>query len=619
MDYIHKSKHNQLINNASIPAEFIIFEVRPTAMVMKDRKLIILLLLLLTGSIVSGQQLLLDLGNSHQPVGMVCFSPDGKYLMAGGMMKIWDAADGSMLYTSADRAGEFAADIVLSADISDDGRYLAMVKTGRLQVIDLSSRTVTAVVRNLKMSGAAFGPDSQTVAYLLSDGTVGMINASNGDKISERKISAVKPLRIAWAPSGRYIALGGRGNTLVLFDTEQKKVTASAGTGGKWVMDMDFSVDSRYLAVAQKGGVIRLIEAATGNEVKFWNAHQGDVHSVSFHPSGRYLASGGGDNFVRIWDIPGGSPVSSWQAHDRTVMSVDFSSDGTMLASGCLNTVLAGVSDTRIWDTGTLLGSVASSGRTDTGNPPANIQSNPVTTKPVEQQLPAATAADQKRLALVIGNGIYQHGGILANPENDASDIAAKLTQLGFTVMLYQNLDQKGFKKAIDDFGAKLAGYDIGLFYYAGHGIQVKGSNYLIPVDANLSSENDVEYDCVDAGRLLAKMEDAGSTTNIIILDACRDNPFERSWRRSTHGQGLAFMTAPAGSLISYATSPGATASDGSGRNGLFTSALLNYIDEPGLSVLEVFQKVRTFVRENSNGDQVPWESTSLEGNFYFK
>lgn len=209
-------------------------------------------------------------------------------------------------------------------------------------------------------------------------------------------------------------------------------------------------------------------------------------------------------------------------------------------------------------------------------------------------------------------------GGILANPENDANDIGARLQQLGFDVMLYNNLNQEDFKKAIDKFGIRLADYDVGLFYYAGHGIQVKGNNYLIPVDANLRTENDVEYDCINAGRLLAKMEDAGSITNIIILDACRDNPFERSWRRATHGLGLAFMTAPAGSLISYATSPGTTASDGTGKNGLFTTALLEYIDDPGLSVLEMFQKVRIYVRENSNGEQIPWESTSLEGNFYF-
>jgi uncharacterized caspase-like protein len=159
----------------------------------------------------------------------------------------------------------------------------------------------------------------------------------------------------------------------------------------------------------------------------------------------------------------------------------------------------------------------------------------------------------------------------------------------------------------------------VALFFYAGHGVQAKGENYLIPIDANISSENDVEYNCVSANRVLAKMEDAGSTVNIVILDACRNNPFERSWTRSTKGRGLIAIDAPVGSLIAFATSPGNTASDGTDRNGLYTSALLQYIKEPGISILEMFQMVRKTVRENSNGAQVPWESTSLEGNFYFR
>ncbi|MCF6319476.1 MAG: caspase family protein [Proteobacteria bacterium] len=142
--------------------------------------------------------------------------------------------------------------------------------------------------------------------------------------------------------------------------------------------------------------------------------------------------------------------------------------------------------------------------------------------------------------------------------------------------------------------------------------------DYLVPVDANLSSENDVEYDCVNAERILAKMEDAGSKVNIVVLDACRNNPFERSWTRSTQGKGLAFMNAPSGSLIAYATSPGTTASDGSGQNGLYTSALLQHLSTPDITILEMFQQVRSTVMEKSGDIQVPWESTSLKGNFYF-
>jgi hypothetical protein len=227
----------------------------------------------------------------------------------------------------------------------------------------------------------------------------------------------------------------------------------------------------------------------------------------------------------------------------------------------------------------------------------------------------------EKRLALVIGNSEYIYGNTLSNPVNDAISIRQALTDVGFNVLYYVNTDQKTMKRAMDEFGEQLKNYTVGLFYYAGHGIQVKGNNYLIPVDAALKVEQDVDYDCIDAGRLLGKMEAAGTTTNIVILDACRNNPFERQWsgRASGQGTGLAFMNAPSGSIIAYATSPGKTASDGAGLNGLYTSAILQYIKTPGLSIEEFFKNVRTTVERNSNRTQTPWESTSLKGNFYFR
>jgi hypothetical protein len=228
----------------------------------------------------------------------------------------------------------------------------------------------------------------------------------------------------------------------------------------------------------------------------------------------------------------------------------------------------------------------------------------------------------EKRLALVIGNGNYLNGNTLQNPTNDAKAIATALKEVGFTVLLYLNSDAKTMRKAMDEFGEKLKGYTVGLFYYAGHGMQVKGNNYLIPVDATLKVEQDVEYDCLDAGRVLGKMEAAGSITNIVVLDACRDNPFARSWgssRSAGQQSGLAFMNAPSGSIVAYATSPGKTASDGSGKNGLYTEAFLQYMKVPGLSLLEFFQNVRGAVEKKSNKTQTPWEMTSLKGNFYFK
>jgi hypothetical protein len=226
---------------------------------------------------------------------------------------------------------------------------------------------------------------------------------------------------------------------------------------------------------------------------------------------------------------------------------------------------------------------------------------------------------DDKRLALVIGNSSYRAGDYLKNPEHDARDVAEVLEKLGFTVHIHLNTTQIGMKQAIDDFGEQLREYDVGLFFYAGHGIQSEGYNYLIPVDADINRERDVEYTCVEAGRVLSRMEDSGTDANIVILDACRNNPFEKSWTKHSHGQGLAFMTAPSGSLIAYATAPGTTASDGPGENGVYTSALLKHIVTPGISILELFQLVRSEVKKVSGGKQVPWESTSLEGNYYFR
>jgi len=227
--------------------------------------------------------------------------------------------------------------------------------------------------------------------------------------------------------------------------------------------------------------------------------------------------------------------------------------------------------------------------------------------------------ADEKRLALVIGCSEYEHVTRLNNPDNDATAMEKSLKKRGFDVIMKIDPQLRDMKMVIDDFGIELKNYDVGLFYFAGHGVQVNGNNYLIPVDANLRTERAVEYDCVQANRILANMEDANSKVNIIMLDACRNNPFERSWSRSITGRGLAQMNAPTGTIIGYATAPGTTASDGPGQdNGLYTGAVLEELNPtPSILITEMFQKVRKKVREKSDGKQVPWESTSLTGNFY--
>lgn len=236
------------------------------------------------------------------------------------------------------------------------------------------------------------------------------------------------------------------------------------------------------------------------------------------------------------------------------------------------------------------------------------------------KKAPTAKGAqnDKQKLALVIGSSKYTYGGNLSNPINDANAMESKLKGLGFSVIKIIDPTQKELKICIDDFGDKLRNFDVGLFYFAGHGIQVKGLNYLIPVDANLKSEKMVEYDCVEAERVLRHMEDSKAEVNLLILDACRDNPFERSWGRGIGQRGLATMNAPKGSLIAYSTSPGNTADDGDGENGLYTEILLNHIDTKQTTVTTMFQLVRIGVISKSDSAQVPWESTSLTADFYF-
>jgi len=219
------------------------------------------------------------------------------------------------------------------------------------------------------------------------------------------------------------------------------------------------------------------------------------------------------------------------------------------------------------------------------------------------------------RIALVIGNGAYKSAP-LKNPVNDAQDMAAVLTNLGFQVIHKTNAARRAMVLAVNEFGRKLRKADVGLFYYAGHGMQIEGRNYLIPIGANVVDEQDVEFEGVDAGRILGKMEAAGNTVNIVFLDACRDNPFSRSFR--TGSRGLLRMNAPKGSFIAYATEPGNVAADGRGRNSPFTKHLLKHIKTPGLKIEDVLKRVRADVTSETGDKQLPWQSSSLVGDFYF-
>jgi uncharacterized caspase-like protein len=229
------------------------------------------------------------------------------------------------------------------------------------------------------------------------------------------------------------------------------------------------------------------------------------------------------------------------------------------------------------------------------------------------------TAFAEERIALVVGNGAYSSVAPLANPVSDATLIARKLEGLGFQVKLLTDSNLIEIKKGISHFGRELraAGKDAtGLFYYAGHGVQSFGANYLLPVDTSLTDAADLDLVAVEASSILRQMFSAKNNTNIVILDACRNNPLVDIPEFGDNG--LAEMKAPTGTYLAYATSPGKVALDGSNGNSPFTAALAQEMAIPGAPIEEVFKRVRVKVLQQTGGAQIPWDTSSLTNQFYF-
>lgn len=240
----------------------------------------------------------------------------------------------------------------------------------------------------------------------------------------------------------------------------------------------------------------------------------------------------------------------------------------------------------------------------------------------------------EKRVALVIGNGAYRNVAQLDNPANDARLLADTLRELGFLLVggdAQLDLDKAAFDRVVQDFGAQLQGADVALFFYAGHGVQVRGTNYLIPVDANPTREADVDFQMLDTNLVMRQMEGAGTRLNLVVLDACRNNPFggrglavgrgrdTETVRLRDASSGLAQMQAPEGTLISFATQPGSVARDGIDGHSPYSKALAATIRKPALGIFDVFNEVGLEVKRATGGAQQPWVSSSpIDGTFYF-
>jgi uncharacterized caspase-like protein len=242
-----------------------------------------------------------------------------------------------------------------------------------------------------------------------------------------------------------------------------------------------------------------------------------------------------------------------------------------------------------------------------------------VAQQPTQPDKPALTFGIERRVALIIGNATYKINP-LKNPVNDSNDMARSLRSVGFDVIEVNNATLVQMREATRRFADKLSNSDVGLVYYSGHGVEVRGKNYLIPVNADIKREYEVVDQAFDASQFLEMMDNIrgpnNKRVNILIVDACRNNELERSWRSTTNG--LARMDAPGGTFISFATAPGRVAADGVGRNSPYTKHLLQALKQPNMPIEQVFKVVRRNVMDETKGEQIPWENSSLVGDFFF-
>ena len=238
--------------------------------------------------------------------------------------------------------------------------------------------------------------------------------------------------------------------------------------------------------------------------------------------------------------------------------------------------------------------------------------------KPANAGKPVGLAGPEQRIALVIGNSNYQNVTHLSNPDNDAKSVAQLLNAAGFEVILATDVGHNEMIQVVQDFSGKIAGRGpntVAMVYYAGHGVQLAGENYLVPVDARISSEPDLINGSVRLVDVMATLDAIPSRMRIAILDACRNNPFPSL---NDAGRGLAIVDAPNGSIVAYSTAPGTEALDGIGDHSPYTAAFLRLAHEKNLPIEQLFKRVRLEVNNSTGGQQTPWESSSLTSDFYF-
>jgi len=545
-------------------------------------------------------------GHSDDITSLV-FAKNGKWLVSASQdnsLCVWNIESGEKMKILSGHT-----DNVWAVAVSPDGKFLASGAWDNIiKIWDTDSwNCLKTITKHTDFVNClAFSPNGNLLVSGSANGIVKIWNTSTFDEVKSFSASRENIWSLAFSADGNYLATTGNDRTIKIWNTNTWQTLHIFTEHTETVCCVAFSPNGKYIASGSCDKTVKIWSTETWKLMKNLTNFQGHVWTVAFSPDSKYLVSGGFDRRLTIWKIENWGEVKSF-IDKKAITCAAFSPTEKFLAIGG-------------WDNTVKLCNLSSL--------ELNIQNNPV-----EKQNDEPQNVDilEKRIALVIGNSNYKNESKLLNPKNDADSISNVLRQLNFEVLMRTDLELNQMKDAINDFGnkvksAKEEGFHvISLFYFSGHGMQVDGKNYLLPLNDKIGGKEDVPFETVDVDRILAKLEASGSSLNIVILDACRSNPFEKRFSSQFKSffpdfqEGLAQPNlTSSGTLIAYATSPGKIALDGEGTNSPYIEELLKNIRKPNLTIEQVFKQVRIGVLRRTREVQLPWEANSLIGEFYF-
>jgi Caspase domain/WD domain, G-beta repeat len=542
-------------------------------------------------------------------VDSVAFSPDGRTIASGGhdnSIKLWDAASGRELRTLQGHENS-----VMSVAFSPNGQTLASGSMDRtIKLWDAASGQELRTLQGHSdyALSIAFSPDGRTIASGTFDKMIKLWDAASGRDLRTLQGHSDTVQSVAFSPDGRTLASGSDDNTIKLWNAANGRSQRTLQGHKGPVNSVAFSPDGRTIASVSEDKTIKLWDATTGQELWTLRGHTEYVHSVAFSPDGRTVASGSYDNTIKLWDATSGRELSTLQGHSDVVLSVAFSPDGRTLASGSEDKTI------KLWGVGG-------------GSDPITTQlAPPIVAAPIApldsaKSAKIVTPAPDRRVALVIGNSAYRNVQHLANPSNDADLIGAALRSTGIEdVTVAHDLDREGMVAALRVFASKADAADWAVIYYAGHGIEIGGTNYLIPVDAKLETDRDVPEEAISLEQLQSKLLGARKL-KLIVLDACRNNPFSPKMVTANRSvdRGLTRFEPTGATLVVYAAREGTTAKDGDGKDSPFALSFAKRIVEQGVEINMALRFVRQDVLLTTRNQQEPFVYGSLPPEaFYF-